>query len=247
MTKQKTSKKSKEKYIVTSALPYVNGIKHLGNLIGSLLPADVYARYLRLIDKDVVAVCGTDEHGTTSEVSALEENLPVKDYCDKYYLIQKKIYEDFGLSFDYFGRTSAPENHQITQDIFLKLWNNGYIEPKEDTQLYCENDQRYLPDRYTLGTCPKCGYEYARGDQCENCTTLLDPKDLINPVCRICGKSNIVVKPTKHLYLNLPKLEPEIKTWIEKQTHWPTTTKSIAAAWLTEGRQERSITRNLNW
>ncbi len=219
----------------------------MGNLIGSLLPADVYARYLRLLGKDVVAICGTDEHGTPAELSALEEGLPVKEYCDKYYKIQKRIYEDFGLSYDHFGRTSSEENHKITQDLFLKLWNNGYIKVKEDKQLYCKIDERYLPDRYVTGTCPHCGYEKARGDQCEHCTKLLNPIELLNPICKVCGKSEIEIRDTRHLYLDLPKLEPKLREWIEKQTHWPSVTRSLALAKLKEGLIERPITRNLQW
>ena len=240
-------KNSEEKYIVTSALPYVNGIKHLGNLVGSLLPADVYARYLKRKGKDVIYICGTDEHGTPAEVSALQENMPVEEYCKKYYEIQKRIYEDFHLDFTFFGRSSAPENHKITQEIFLKQWENGFIFEKEDEQLYCTIDERFLPDRYVIGTCPHCGYERARGDQCENCSALLNPTELINPRCIICGQDKLEVRKTKHLYLDLPKLEPEVREWVEKQTHWPSVTKGIAFKWLNEGLKPRAITRNLKW
>ncbi len=236
-----------ERYIVTSALPYVNGIKHLGNFIGSLLPADVHARYLRLLGKDVVAVCGTDEHGTPAEIAALEEGLPVEEYCRKYYEIQKSIYERFGLSFDFFGRTSAPENHQITQDIFLKLWKNGLVFEKETEQLYCLNDQRFLPDRYVEGECPHCGYFPARGDQCEECSTLLNPPELVNPRCKICGKRNIEVRKSTHLFLDLPKMQERVASWIRQQDHWPLSTRSIAEGWLKEGLRPRAITRNLKW
>ena len=247
--KKNTNNKTEEpeRYIVTSALPYVNGIKHLGNFIGSLLPADVYARYLRLRGKDVVAVCGTDEHGTPAEIAALEEGLPVEEYCQKYYEIQKKIYEQFGLCFDYFGRTSAPENHQITQDIFLKLWKNGLVFEKETEQLYCLNDQRFLPDRYVEGECPHCGYFPARGDQCEGCSTLLNPPELINPKCKVCGQGSIEIRKTKHLYLDLPKMQDKVAQWIKHQNHWPLSTRSIAEAWLKEGLRPRAITRNLKW
>jgi len=241
------SEESTEKYIVTSALPYVNGIKHLGNLVGSLLPADVYARYLKRKGKDVIYICGTDEHGTPAEISALKENLPVEEYCKKYYEIQKRIYEGFHLDFTYFGRSSAPESHKITQEIFLKQWENGFIFEKEDEQLYCLIDERFLPDRYVVGTCPHCGYERARGDQCENCSALLNPTELINPRCTICGKDQIEVRKTRHLYLDLPKLEPEVREWVEKQTHWPAVTKGIAMKWLNEGLKPRAITRNLKW
>lgn len=236
-----------ERYIVTSALPYINGIKHLGNLVGSLLPADVYTRYLRLKGKDVVFVCGTDDHGTPAEISAFEAGKPVDKYCDEMYQIQKDIYERFDLKFDYFGRTHDQENHEITQEIFLGLYNNGYISEKESIQLYSVDDKRYLPDRYVMGTCPHCGYERARGDQCENCTTLLDPVDLINPRSAISDSTNIEQRKVKHFYIDLPKLQPKVEEWIEKQTHWPTTSLSIAKKWLKEGLKERAITRNLDW
>ncbi|MCE7736496.1 MAG: methionine--tRNA ligase [Candidatus Heimdallarchaeota archaeon] len=236
-----------ERYIVTSALPYINGVKHLGNLIGSLLPADVYTRYLKLQDKDVIYICGTDDHGTPAELSALAAGLPVDEYCEKLYKVQKQIYEDFGLNFDYFGRTSDQENHEITQEIFMGLYENGYISEKFSTQLYSLTDERYLPDRYVIGQCPNCGYEGARGDQCENCTKLLDPTDLINPRSAISGSTEIEQREVRHLYIDLPKLQSKVETWINTQDHWSVTSLSIAKKWLREGLKERSITRNLDW
>ena len=240
--------KPKEKYIVTSALPYVNGIKHLGNFVGSLLPADVYARYLRAQNHDVLCVCATDEHGTPSELAALEEGLDVADYCKKYYEIQKKIYEDFECSFDIFGRTSNQPNHKMTQHLFLKLYENGLIEEKETTQLYSIDDKRFLPDRFVRGICPYCKYENARGDQCENCTKVLDPLDLIEPKSAISGSKNVEPRTSKHLFINLPKMENEIGQWIEtKKDTWPKTSYSIAKKWVSEGLKSRSITRDLKW
>jgi len=236
-----------EKYIVTSALPYVNGVKHLGNLIGSLLPADIFARFARFQGYDVLAVCGTDEHGTPCEIAALEEGLPVEEYARKYYEIQKGIYAGFGLSFDHFGRTSSPENHRITQHIFLKLKEHDMIAEREITQLYCPDDGRFLPDRFVVGTCPRCGYERARGDQCEECTTLLDPADLINPRSAISGSTNIVPRKSKHLFLLLPKMAGRLAEWVKTKDNWPRTTRSIAEKWLREGLRERCITRDLKW
>ena len=242
------SSKSKQKFIITSALPYVNGVKHLGNFVGSLLPADVYARYLRLQGHDVLAICGTDEHGTPCEVAALDAGLPVEMYAEKYYKIQKQIYEDFYLSFDYFGRTSSPENHTITKHIFLKLYENGLIQEKEVTQLYSITDKRFLPDRFVIGTCPHCGYELARGDQCEKCTTLLDALELINPHSVISDSPNIEPRTSKHLFLDLPQMESKISAWVEgKKKLWPKTSYSIAKKWVTEGLKPRSITRDLKW
>ena len=236
-----------ERIIITSALPYINTIKHLGNLVGSILPADVYTRYLKLQGKDVIYICGTDDHGTPAEISAHEAGKPVDEFCDEMYLTQKTIYENWHINFDYFGRTHDEENHEVTQDIFLKLYENGYISEETSTQLYSIDDERYLPDRYVIGTCPHCEYDRARGDQCENCTTLLDPEDLINPRSSISGSTNIEKREVTHYYINLPKLEPKIGEWIETQKDWPVTSISIAKKWLNEGLQTRAITRNLKW
>ena len=235
------------RYIVTSALPYINGVKHLGNLIGSLLPADIYARYRRQQGDDVLAVCGTDEHGTPAEISAIAEGLPVEEYAAKYYQIQKDIYKRFRLSFDYFGRTSSPQNHEMTRRIFLCLHRNGYIAERTTKQLWCEEDQRYLPDRFVEGTCPRCGYESARGDQCDNCNTLLDPTDLIDARSAISGSTNLETREVRHLFLELPKLADRIRSWVDTRESWPRTTRSIAYKWLDEGLQDRCITRDLKW
>jgi len=236
-----------QKFVVTSALPYVNGVKHLGNLIGSLLPADIYARWRRMQGHDVLAVCGTDEHGTPCEIAALEEKLPVEEYALKYYRIQKRIYEAFGLSFDLFGRTSSPQNREITQHLFLRLWEHGYITERTTTQLYCNPCQRFLPDRYVIGTCPHCGHTRARGDQCEECTKVLDPTDLKDPRCSVCEGSNLTPRASKHLFLDLPKATPLVERWIATRTHWPKVTLGIAHKWLKEGLHERCITRDLKW
>ena len=235
------------KYIVTSALPYVNGVKHLGTLIGSLLPADVYARWLRLQGEDVLAICGTDEHGTPCEVAALEEGLPVAEYAEKYYHIQKDIYERFRLSFDHFGRTSSPENLSMTQHLFLRLHQNGYIVERETEQLYCVDESRFLPDRFVIGICPHCGYERARGDQCEACTKLLDPTDLVQPRCAICERQNLVRRSSRHLFFDLPRLKDRVEAWVNTKKDWPRTTRSIAHKWLGEGLRESCITRDLKW
>jgi methionyl-tRNA synthetase len=236
-----------QKFLITSALPYVNGVKHLGNIIGSLLPADIYARWRRMQGHDVLAVCGTDEHGTPCELAALEEGMPVGEYADKYYAIQKRIYEELGLSFDLFGRTSSPQNHQITQHLFLRLWERGYIAERTTQQLRCDDCQRFLPDRYVVGTCPVCGFERARGDQCESCTKVLDPTDLVDPRCAVCNGTSLEIRESNHLFLDLPKAQPLVENWIAAKTHWPKTTLSIAQKWLKEGLRERCITRDLEW
>ncbi|MEM9164157.1 MAG: methionine--tRNA ligase [Cyanobacteria bacterium P01_F01_bin.4] len=235
------------RYLITSALPYINGIKHLGNLVGSMLPADVYARFLRQEGETVLYICATDEHGTPAEIAALEEGLGVAEFCQRQYERQAEIYQRFGLSFDYFGRTSGPENHALTQHFYQQLDAQGFIEEREISQVYSLDDERFLPDRYITGTCPNCGYEKARGDQCENCTKVLSPTDLINPRSTISGSTNLEVRTSKHLYLLLDKLSDEVRAWVEQQTQWPTLTKSIAMKWLNEGLQSRGITRDLSW
>lgn len=235
------------RYLITSALPYINGIKHLGNLVGSMLPADVYARFLRQQGETVLYICGTDEHGTPAELAALEEGLDVAEFCTRQYQRQKDIYSRFGLSFDYFGRTSSPENHELTQHFYLKLDENGFTEEREISQVYSLDDQRFLPDRYVVGTCPRCGYHAARGDQCENCTSVLDPTDLIEPRSAISGSTNLEVRKSKHIFLNLVALADEVRQWVDQQTQWPVLTKSIALKWLNEGLQSRGITRDLKW
>lgn len=237
-----------QKILITSALPYVNGVPHLGHLVGCLLPADVYARFMRMMGHEVLCVCGTDEHGTPSEVGAAQEGMDVYDYCTKYHLRHKATYEAFNLSFDYLGRTSSEQSKEITYHIFSKLDENGYINEKSVKQVYSIDDGRFLPDRYIIGTCPHCGYEKARGDQCEKCTKVLDPTDLINPKSTISGSTNLEVRESKHLYLNLPKLEAKLSSWVAtKEPFWPDIAYSIAQKWLKEGLQERGITRDLKW
>jgi len=237
-----------KKQLITSALPYVNGLPHLGHLVGCLLPADVYARYQRGLGEDVLYICGTDEHGTPSEVGAAKENMPVDAYCKKYHDLHVEMYRGFNLQFDYFGRTSSEQNKEITYRIFNALDKNGYIQEKTTKQVYSPDDGRYLPDSYVVGTCPHCGYEKAKGDQCENCTKILDPTDLINPKSALSGSSHLEIRETKHLFLELPKMEAELDQWIEtKRGIWPDIAYSIAKKWLKEGLKERGITRDLKW
>ncbi len=236
------------KYLITSALPYINGVKHLGNIIGSLLPADVYSRFLRQQELEVLFICGTDEHGTPAEIAAKEEGLEVAAYCEKMYLKQKDIYEKFAIDFDYFGRSSSASNHNITREIFNSLDKNGFIIEESIQQFYSIDDQRYLPDRYVTGTCPHCKYDKARGDQCDLCGKLLDPLDLINPKSAISGSSNLEAKTVSHLFLALDKLEEKVRTWLhEKESGWPVYSVSVAKKWLNEGLQPRCISRDLDW
>lgn len=236
------------KILITSALPYVNGVPHLGHLVGCLLPSDVYARYMRMMGHEVLYVCGTDEHGTPSEVGAAKEGMDVADYCLKYHTRHKEAYDAFNLSFDYFGRTSSEQNREITYHIFEQLDKNGLIEEESIKQIFSIDDNRFLPDRYVTGTCPHCGYDKARGDQCENCTKVLDPTELINPRSTISGSTNLEVRETKHLFLNLPKLEKQLAEWVKsKEPFWPDVAYSIAQKWLKEGLRPRCITRDLKW
>lgn len=236
------------KILITSALPYVNGVPHLGHLVGCLLPSDVYARYMRMMGHEVLYVCGTDEHGTPSEVGAAKEGMDVADYCLKYHNRHKEAYDAFNLSFDYFGRTSSEQNREITYHIFEQLDKNGLIEEESIKQIFSIDDNRFLPDRYVTGTCPHCGYDKARGDQCENCTKVLDPTELINPRSTISGSTNLEVRETKHLFLNLPKLEKQLGEWVKsKEPFWPDVAYSIAQKWLKEGLRPRCITRDLKW
>lgn len=235
------------RYLITSALPYINGIKHLGNLAGSMLPADIHARFRRLQGHEVLFICATDEHGTPAELGAAELNMSVKQYCDEQHEVQKKAGEQFLLSFDWFGRSSNRPNHDLTQHFGEVLEKKGLIEERVSKQVYSIDDKRFLPDRYVEGTCPKCGFERARGDQCDSCGTLLDPVQLIKPRSKVSGSTNIEIRDTKHLFLLQEKMQPRIKEWVDKATEWPQLAKSIAYKWLDEGLKDRSITRDLSW
>lgn len=236
------------KILVTSALPYINGVPHLGHMVGCLLPSDVYARYMRMMGNEVLYVVGTDEHGTTSEVGALKAGMDVQAYCDMNHDRHYRTCKDFELSFDYFGRTSSEQNKEMTYHIFEQLDKNGFIEERTVKQIYSIDDKMFLADRYITGTCPHCGYDKARGDQCENCTKVLEPTDLIDARSTISGSKNLEVRETKHLFLNLPKIEPKLREWLKtKEAFWPEVAYSIAQKWIKEGLQPRCITRDLKW
>ncbi|MGZ5909472.1 MAG: class I tRNA ligase family protein, partial [Reyranella sp.] len=202
------------KFLITSALPYVNGVKHLGNLAGSLLPADIHARFRRQTGHEVLFLCGTDEHGTPAELAARAAGLPIAAYCARQHAIQADIYRRFGLSFDHFSRTSGTANCELTQELFRRLDAAGYIEPRLIRQVYSPADGRFLPDRYVLGTCPHCGSPNARGDQCESCTRLLDPDDLVSPRSAISGATDVEFRETQHLFLKLSAFEGHLRQWI---------------------------------
>ena len=235
------------RYLITSALPYINGVKHLGNLIGSMLPADVYARYLRQRGRRVLFLCATDEHGTPAELAAAEEGIPVSNYCARQHNIQKAIYQRLGLTFDHFGRTSTTHHHRTTQRIYESLRAQGHIERRKMRQLFSPADGRFLPDRYVLGTCPRCGNEQARGDQCDACLSLLEPTELLDPRSAISGSRDLEVRETEHLYLALASFEAPLREWVNSHSAWPVLTRSVALKWLEEGLQARCITRDLRW
>ncbi|KIC26077.1 MULTISPECIES: methionine--tRNA ligase [unclassified Leisingera] len=235
--------------LITSALPYINGIKHLGNLVGSQLPADLYARYNRGRGNEVMFLCATDEHGTPAELAAAKAGKPVADYCAEMHEVQTDIAQRFGLSFDHYGRSSSPQNHALTQHFAGKLADAGLISEVSEKQVYSNADGRFLPDRYIEGTCPNCGYEKARGDQCEECTKQLDPTDLINPRSAISGSTDLEVRETKHLFLRQSAMRDQLDAWIDTKKDWPVLTTSIAKKWLHDGDglQDRGITRDLDW
>ena len=233
--------------LITSALPYINGVKHLGNLAGSMLPADVYARFKRAQGHETIYICATDEHGTPAELAAAEAGQDVFTYCEEQHAIQHRIGRGFGLSWDWFGRSSSPQNRALTQHFAEVLEDNGYIEERTDRMIYSIQDKRFLPDRYVEGTCPVCGYRPARGDQCDNCGSLLDPIDLIEPYSTISGSTDLEVRETRHLYLLQTRLEAEIRAWVDGKGEWPQLARSIAYKHLDEGLIDRGITRDLAW
>lgn len=237
------------RHLITSAIPYINGIKHLGNLVGSQLPADLFARYMRLRGHEVLFLCATDEHGTPAELAAAKAGEPVAAYCARMHKVQAEIAEGFRLSFDHFGRSSSPQNHRLTQHFAGVLAERELIREVSETQMYSPTDGRYLPDRYIEGTCPNCGFEEARGDQCDNCTKQLDPVDLINPRSTVSGATDLEMRETKHLYLRQSTMKDELAKWIDSKTDWPVLTTSIARKWLNDGDglQDRGITRDLDW
>ena len=235
--------------LITSAIPYINGIKHLGNLVGSQLPADLFARYNRARGHEVLFICATDEHGTPAELAAAKAGKPVAEYCAEMHDVQAEIARGFRLSFDHFGRSSSQRNHRLTQHFAKALFDKGLIREVAESQVYSVDDGRFLPDRYIEGTCPNCGYTSARGDQCDNCTKQLDPTDLIDARSTISGSTNLEVRETKHLYLMQRSLRDKLEAWIDSKADWPILTTSIAKKWLNDGDglQDRGITRDLHW
>lgn len=236
------------RYTISAALPYANGLKHIGHLAGAYLPADIYVRYLRAQKRDVVFVCGSDEHGTAIPIQAMKEGTTARAIIDKYHPIIKQNFDDLGISFDIYHRTSEPIHHETSQEFFTYLNDRGELEVIESEQYYDEEAKQFLADRFIKGTCPNCGFENAFGDQCERCGTSLSPDMLINPVSTLSGKTP-VKKPTKHWYLPLNKHEEWLREWILKEhaDDWRATVVGQCKSWIDGGLQPRAVTRDLDW
>jgi len=237
-----------QKYLITSALPYVNGELHLGHLVGCYLPSDVYARFCRAKDRDVLFICGADEHGTPAIIGAAKENMPVKEYNDKYYEKHLRAVSDFNLSFDLYGRTHTELQEKLIHDLFTRLDEQGLIEERETIQPFSVDDNTFLTDRQLVGTCPKCGYDKARGDQCDKCGSIYEATELLNPRSTISGSANIEMRPTKNLFFLASKIEGVWKKWLDEHApKWSKTASAIAKGWANEGLRDTSITRDLSW
>ncbi|XP_046604889.1 methionine--tRNA ligase, cytoplasmic isoform X1 [Neodiprion virginianus] len=240
-------KKGEKNILITSALPYVNNVPHLGNIIGCVLSGDIFARYCRQRNYNTLYISGTDEYGTATEAKAVEENMTPQQICDKFFSIHNDIYRWFSIGFDYFGRTTTPEQTEIVQSLFLRLKDKGFINMETIDQLLCEKCDRFLADRFVEGTCPGCKYEDARGDQCDGCGHLVNATELLNPRCKVCNNSP-VIKPSVQFFLDLPKIEPILKKWAAKtEGEWSPTARVVAKPWLRDGLKPRCITRDLKW
>jgi methionyl-tRNA synthetase len=241
-------KKQPARYLITSALPYANGLKHIGHLAGAYIPADIYVRYLRSQKRDVVFVCGSDEHGTAIPIQAMRENTTAQAIIDKYHEALKQDFEDLLISFDIYHRTSADLHHETASEFFSYLHENGHLETKETEQYYDEATHTFLADRYIKGTCPHCKYENAFGDQCERCGTALSPDELVNPVSTLSGNPP-VKKKTTHWYLPLGRHEQFLKEWILEQhgEDWRANVVGQCKSWIEGGLQSRAVTRDLDW
>jgi methionyl-tRNA synthetase len=240
--------KNFKRYTVTAALPYANGPKHIGHLAGAYIPADVYVRYLRSAGKDVLFVCGSDEHGTAIPNQALKENTTSQAIIDKYHTLIFNCFQKLGIAFDIYHRTSEQIHHETSQEIFLTLYNKGLLTEEVSEQYYDDEAKVFLADRYIVGTCPKCGHPNAYGDQCEKCGSTLSPRELINPRSTLTGNAP-VLRETKHWYLPLEKYEGWLKEWILKghADDWKTNVYGQCKSWIDAGLQPRAMTRDLDW
>ena len=236
-----------QKYLITSALPYVNNVLHIGHLIGCLLPSDVYARFCRALGRDVLYIGGSDEHGTPSEVGAQKENMSVEDYVEKYRAKHLDAVRDFNLSFDLYGRTHTKLHEKLIHELFERLDSMGMVYEKSSMQPYSINEKKFLADRYVIGTCPRCGYDGAYGNECDKCGASLDPDQLINPHSAVDPSSPVEMRETKHLYFKLSAMQDKLRAWINSRQGWPKTAIAIANKWLDEGLRDNPITRDLKW
>lgn len=240
---------SRKNNLITSALPYVNNVPHLGNIIGSVLSADIFSRYSKARNYNTLFICGTDEYGTATETKALEEGVTPRELCTKYHAIHADIYKWFQIDFDYFGRTTTQKQTEIAQDIYLKLEKNGLLEEKSVDQLYCPEHKGFLADRFVEGTCPKCQYEDARGDQCDKCGILLNPMELINPRCKL-DNATPVQRVSEHVFLSLDQLQQRVEDWYKDASskgEWSRNSNTITESWFKKGLDPRCITRDLKW
>ena len=235
-----------DKILVTSALPYANGPLHLGHMAGAYLPADLYVRFRRLKGDDVVYICGSDEHGVPITIAAEKAGVKPQDIVDKYHEKNRKSFEAFGISFDYYGRTSSEVHHRTSQEFFRQLHSDGIFVKKEEEQLYDEKAEMFLPDRYVQGTCPNCSYEEAYGDQCEQCGTSLSPTELIEPRSAITGEIPVTRK-TEHFYLPLGTYQDKLEKWLNTRKNWKPNVMGQVKSWLDEGLSDRAMTRDLQW
>ena len=237
---------NKKRILVTSALPYANGPIHLGHLAGAYLTPDFYCRYKRRTNADVAFICGSDEHGVPITIAAEKEGVSPQDIVDRYHGMNKKVFEDFGISFDYYGRTSSKVHHETSQEFFTNLYEKGFFKKKTEEQLYDPKSDMFLPDRYVKGTCPNCGFEEAYGDQCENCGTSLSPTELKNPVSALSGEKP-ELKKTEHWYMPLGDVQPKLEKWIETRENWKPNVMGQVKSWLNDGLADRAATRDLSW
>lgn len=236
-----------QKYLITSALPYVNNQLHIGHLIGCLLPSDVYARFCRAMGRDVLYIGGSDEHGTPSEVGAQKENMSVEDYVEKYRAKHLDAVRDFNLSFDLYGRTHTKLHEKLIHELFERLDSLGMVYEKSSMQPYSINEKKFLADRYVIGTCPRCGFDGAYGNECNKCGATLDPDQLINPHSAVDPTSPVEMRETKHLYFRLSAMQDKLRAWVNSRQGWPKTAVAIANKWLDEGLRDNPITRDLKW
>ncbi len=234
------------KLLVTAALPYSNGPIHIGHLAGAYLPADIFVRYQRQAGNDVLFICGADEHGVPITIAAMRQGISPRELVDKNYELNRDSFADFGIVFDNYSRTSLPLHHQTSQEFFLTLYKRGKLTEKETKQFYCPKDKMFLADRYVRGTCSKCGSTDARGDQCEQCGSWLDPLSLKEPRCAICGTPP-VIKATRHWYLPMGDFQPALEAWLGGKKGWKDNVMNYCNGWFKDGLRDRAITRDLDW